>query len=277
MKRFALAVLLVLAVLPSCRKRPGPPSLEYAEARDKLIEIRKDRVEDAYFDPRIEEVLALLAQVDPKSVDADAARELKAEIDQARAEKARHDQEEAKLIEQVRASPSVGSTASLPAPSPAAEPEAAAGPTDAGPPKDPVNGMSASDFKRLFSDCYDFVRPAMGPTGNTGETWALKDMGVCRDRHPGSVGHYVILLDNKVSGMPTMEQAAPTKFKLVNGQLVPAGAEPPAAPPPPAPAPAVTRNDTDTTPAPDVDRAKAYKEGPAANDLDTTPRPPSGK
>jgi hypothetical protein len=270
MKLAWLMLGLALAALAGC-KRPGPPSFEYGEARDKLIEIRKDRGVDAYFDPRIEDVLALLSQVDPKSIDAPAAKQLAAEIDNARAEKAKHDSDQAKLIEQARATPTVPLSSPGVATATTLAPKVQdGGPVDAGPPKDPVAGMTDSDFRNLFSDCYQYVRPSLSPTGAPGETWGLKDIATCRDRHPGSVDHVVILRDGKVIGIVPAQEAAPKEFKLVDGRLVPVTTETPKPPPAPTSPPQPAKNELDTTPAPEPPAPP-----PPRNELDTTPGAPA--
>lgn len=236
MNRIPIAASLALAL--ACQ-RAAPPSPQYADAREKLLQIRKEKLDEAYFDDRIPEVLELLAEVHPQSVDGPAARQLKQDIEAARAERAKQLDEEAKLIERIRAPPPASFAASPSAPSPQLQPVAAAAP-DAGPPTDPQAGMSESEFKSRFSGCFSFARPFMSATGQNGEAWSLKDIAACRDRHRASVGKIVLLSKGQVVGIVAEKDAPVAEYTLVDGRLVPADQVPPApkavdAGPPPAP------------------------------------------
>ncbi len=221
MIRIMIPMVVALALATDCR-RAGPPAAEYTEAREKLSQLRKERAVDAYFDPRIREVVDLLSQVDPDSVDAQAAAELKKEIETARADRAAAEEAERRAIEAARTPPPMpaspsgsGSPALLSAPTASPEPQKKP------PPEDPTAGMSEAEFKERFSRCFEYKMPTLAPSGVMGEAFVLKDIAACRDRHGSAVGRIVVLGEGKVQAVLAASAATEKKFQLVDGKLVP--------------------------------------------------------
>ena len=224
-----LAAVLLVACLSFACNRSGPPSAEYAEAREKWSALVRDRLDEAATDPQADEVLALLGRVDPKSIDAQYASELKAEIEKSRAEAKAQAEARAKSLEAAEAAlrPVVANSPRDEEPSPpepATEPAAQAaeapdaGEADKG---QPVEGMPASDFKTKFSRCFEYRNDSLVNGLAGGQVWGLKDLSICRDLHPTFVSNSVLLYEDKLSAIRPNEELAPKQYLLVDGKLVP--------------------------------------------------------
>ncbi|MGI5862114.1 MAG: hypothetical protein ACOX6T_08645 [Myxococcales bacterium] len=224
-----LASLLLIACLSFACNRAGPPSAEYAEAREKWSALVRDQLDEAALAPEADEVLALLGQVDPKSIDAPYASELRAEIEKARAEAKAQAEARAKALEAAEAAlrPVVADTPDFEEPSspePADEPPAQAaaapdaGQTDKG---QPVEDMPASDFRTKFARCFEFKNDSLVNGLAGGQVWGLKDLSICRDLHPTFVSNSVLLYEDKVAAIRPNEELAPKKYVVMDGKLLP--------------------------------------------------------
>jgi hypothetical protein len=224
LRTIALALLLA-GVLSACN-RPGKPSPEYAQAREAWTALLKDHLDDAYVQPGVDEVLALLARVDPKSVDAPFAAELRRDIETGRA--AAREREES-LAEQLA---EAERALRPPAPPPSEEPEpaggseaapavAAAAPDAGAEDAQPEDGMEATEFLQKFSRCFEYRNDSLVGGLAGGKVYGLKNLSICRDLHPGFISNSVLVFDGKISVRPSAE-LAPQKFVVIDGKLVPA-------------------------------------------------------
>src|SRR5262249_42516526 len=133
-----------------CRRDRGH-SKDFAEASELFRKVYAEKADDAFDDPRMQEVERLLSVVSPQSIDSPAAQELQQRIATGRA--ALKDQREAAGAPGTPpADPWANEKNDAPPPPP---PEPDAGPPDAGAP-DPFVGMTVEELRARFSDCFSF-------------------------------------------------------------------------------------------------------------------------
>ena len=228
MRLSTTAALLAVSLLFACN-RPGPPSPEYEEAREKWSTLVRERLDDAAIDPGADEVLRLLGSVDAKSIDSQYARDLKAEIEAARAEATRRDERSAESVATAQAAlrPVVSDSladeeAEAPAapvepPASAKAPAAADAGQDSGQPEE---GMDASEFRSKFARCFEYKNDSLVGGVGGGQVWALKDLSICRQLHPRFSSNSVLLFEGKIA-IRSSAELAPERYILVDGQLVP--------------------------------------------------------
>ena len=119
-----LAVVLLLALTGCARKEPSP---EYTRASERFNKLYAKELDDAYVDPAIREVEALLEKVPADSLDAQAAAQLLTRIreNRTRIEQASKDRE--KALAAARTAPTFsGPSVSAPLPPPSSRPPAPA-------------------------------------------------------------------------------------------------------------------------------------------------------
>jgi hypothetical protein len=227
MKLSYVALLVAASLLFACN-RTAPPSPEYAEAREKWTGLLREKLDGAAADPRAEEVLALLSQVDPRSSDAQFAGELKREIETSRAQAIESARQQEQIVEQAQAAlaaPAVFDSdreAAAPAEPAAAEPAPDAG-VDAGTENaEPTEGMDDAEFRTRFARCFEYKHDSLVGGVAGGKVWGMKDLGICRDLHPGLVGKSVLLFESKVASIRPSAELAPKSYVVVDGKLVPA-------------------------------------------------------
>jgi hypothetical protein len=216
----ALALVAALAVGLGACHRAAPDSPEFQQAFELYNKIYAAKLDDAYGDMRMQEVVSLLAKVDPASSRADEAKELKAKVDQGLAEfKKRQDTvaEDQKAAE----APAKweGSPGGAVAPESSAPPPLPTGATA------PTLGMPRDEFLKRFGDCFE-LRGLYQQGGKQGEAYGVREP--CAKRFSSLGNSLVILLDNQVSRLLPMNEAT----TLDAGQP-----EAPAPPPPPKPEP----------------------------------------
>ncbi|MHB8876419.1 MAG: hypothetical protein ACYC8T_22220 [Myxococcaceae bacterium] len=214
----ALSLCLALAA-PGCKK--PKPSPEYASAQALFGTVYGEQLDDAYVDPRMAEVEALLATVPADSLDHKSATELQAKIASERArvtaDNAARQQAIADALKPVEMK--FDERPSAPADAPT---EAAPEVPDAGPPTQPMSGMATAEFLRLFSGCFT-QGPTIELTGHgMCETYELKDITNCRDRHPGFLTALLVLGEGKILSVVSKSQLK-TKLVLPDGGLADAG------------------------------------------------------
>jgi hypothetical protein len=220
-------VLIVLA-LSACRKEPGPPSEEYEEARQRFSKLYGQKLDEAFIDPEMDAIEALLQQVPAESMDAQSAKELQQRIKDGRArmEKARQEREAA--IAAVREgdtfAPSPPSSTPTPEPTPAPQEEKDAGPSTEG----PVAGSPASALVAGYLGCFQRQSKPITVQGRgEREAWEMSDRARCSQSFPSFVGQVVLIEDGKVLTV------LPKSAVQVTYQPVDAGPAPAANPPAP--------------------------------------------
>jgi hypothetical protein len=194
-----LMALLVAAAPLACRKSPQP-SEAYAQAHTRFGKLYGAKGEAAFLDPEMAEVEALLGQVPEDSLDATAARELRARIQagrrQARAQALAQEEAVAKARAASQAPVDFNSAPSDPEPF-TDEPPADAG-TDGGTDRGPGVGTPATELASGFSGC--FLQGEQLEVRGRGlrERWELADRAACRQQYGSLQDQVLIVEDGKV-------------------------------------------------------------------------------
>jgi hypothetical protein len=192
--KVALCAAMVLTV--GCSKQSGP-SEDYAEAAKQFGKLYGEKWDDAYVDPQMAEVERLLDKVPPKSSDAANAQALKARIveNRKRVEQEKREAEaaSAQATAPVELAPSVAPAGDAEPPPPPPEPPAEA-------PGHPVPGMTIAEVDKRFSDCFGPGPEVLVLNVGQRKTYQMKDMGKCRERHPGFGDLLLVVEDGKIRG-----------------------------------------------------------------------------
>jgi hypothetical protein len=197
----ALAFLCAAALLSGCHKRKTASPL-FAEASSDFNALYGQELDDAYVDPRMDEIEAKLKDVPKDSLDADAAQELVKRIDDGRA-KVLAEQKEARANRaQAAAEPSFPPDETPP---PAASEAADAGPTQ------PVAGMPRADFLKYFGSCFATQGPVRVADAGQAEMFALGSSADCQKQFGWYADRLVILDQDKIVGfgLKSSLQSAP--------------------------------------------------------------------
>lgn len=206
-------------------KKPAP-SPQYGQASERWSALYRDKLEDAYLDPDVDEILGLLGKVDDGSLDARFAKELTGKLQRGRDEARARAADREKLLAEAYAPPTFHGSAEAPvlavattsqAETPAKEAAPAVAPVD----DQPKAGMSEADFTSRFSRCFEYKNDYITPTGGKGSVYGLRDLSLCRDLHREFVTQAVMIEAGKVQGIMSRDALTPKKYKQVNGQLVP--------------------------------------------------------
>jgi hypothetical protein len=215
-----LAVVLLLVLTGCARKEPSP---EYTRASERFNKLYAKELDDAYVDPAIHEVEALLEKVPADSLDAQAAGQLLNRIrtNRSHIEQAAKDRE--KAMANANAAPTFSGPSVIPPPTPSGTSHAAAPPPDAGPPSAPTAGMSMRDFNRLFGDCFEQAGPVEVNGRGPRDSYTMVDSDRCRRAMPGLTSSIVLADSETVMGLVPKSALRRT---LPDG-----GAPPPPAPP----------------------------------------------
>jgi hypothetical protein len=206
-------------------KKPAP-SPQYGQASERWSALYREKFEDAYLDPEVDEILGLLGRVDDKSLDARFAKELTGRLQRGRDEARARAADREKLLSEARAPTTFHGSAGVPAlaaatTGPAQPPEKAAV-AEVSPVADqPRAGMSEADFTSKFSRCFEYKNDYITPTGGKGAVYGLRDLSLCRDLHREFLTSAVMVEAGKVQGVMSKDALTPKKYKQVNGQLVP--------------------------------------------------------
>jgi len=184
----AVAVLMVCG----CAKRPEP-SEQYAQAHQLFSKLYAAQLDDAFGDPAMAQVDALLQQVGQDSSDWRAARELARRIEEGR--KRLNEAEAARVTAAAQA------TAPVPyqrmTPQAPAQSAAAAAAADAGS-SQPSPHMALAEFTARFSGCFQPGEKINVVGKGMFDAWELKNIANCRDRHPGFDQLFVLTDANEV-------------------------------------------------------------------------------
>jgi hypothetical protein len=186
--RFA-ACALALAV--ACARYSGAPDPNFAKARELYQQLYAAELDEAYGDPRMDEVVSLLHLVRTRSVDAPSAQALLHAIENGRQELAKIHAERDKLTkaaaEIVAARTDIDPTHVLEQP-------------DAGPVQDPYGtGATIAQINKDSGGCLVSGEPfhEIG-TNRTGTLYRLAPNPACKDRLPGFVGQVVMMTDGRI-------------------------------------------------------------------------------
>ncbi|HEY8210897.1 MAG TPA: hypothetical protein VIG99_25610 [Myxococcaceae bacterium] len=180
----ALLLLALLVAAPGCpRERGHSKAFDDASALFRKAFVEKD--EDAFDDPRMQEVERLLSVVPPQSIDFPAAEELKKRIADGRA-----------ALEARRAE-----NAQPEAPPPPADPWAGERNDpppevpDAGPPlaRAPRIGMTVEELRKRFSECFSYRENIVVEGHGRHDVYAPSATEACAKEYPGFAQKLVVI------------------------------------------------------------------------------------
>jgi hypothetical protein len=180
---FPLAAALVLGA--GCSKKPSPEYAEAASRHRQLVELEGSA---AYGLPAMDEVVALLARVPEDSADKAKADALRAEVARRKAEVEAEEAARQQAIADALKPPSyerLGDEAFPDAGAPT-PPPAEANPQ-------PVPRMPLRELESRFSGCFQKAEPIVVTGRGQRDTWELKNIANCRDRHPGFDKQIIII------------------------------------------------------------------------------------
>lgn len=224
------ALCLVSLALAGCHRTTGPDE-NYQRAATLYQQLYATQLDDAYGDPRMDEVVALLRKVDGRSVDAQAAQTMLGAIQHGREALAKERAEREK----------VSAAATAPAARVSVDPEQvlAAGVEDAGTAEqDPFGpGASIAELNTQTGGCLVDNEPFNEQgTGKTGTVYRVAPSEGCKSRLPGFAGQAILVADGKIyRRIPDPRPPEPPRPAAAPDAGAPAAA---ARPRPAAPAPA---------------------------------------
>jgi hypothetical protein len=186
--------LSAVVALAACSKKGGP-SPEYAQAREEFNTLYGRLLEDAYVSPEIRPIEAMLEHVPKQSEDHAPAQEL---LQRIRSSRERIQAEMAEREATVRGEMRAGNQdfQFARAEEDAGTPRAEA--TDAGAIEQPIAGMAVSELRGRFGMCFEpGMELEVSGRGNR-PTFALRNMAVCRQRHPGFERRLVVAEGDRI-------------------------------------------------------------------------------
>jgi hypothetical protein len=187
--------LLCLLLAAGCRQNKGPDA-SYEKAARIYQQLYATELDDAYGDPKMDEVVALLKMVDKRSIDADSARALQHAIDHGREELAKARAERDRMGAAAAAS-AASSIANI---DPTRVLAASALVEDAGTAKDPyAAGSLVAEINTASGGCLVDSEPFTEQgTGATGTVYRLVKTPACAEKLPGFSGQIVLAIDGRV-------------------------------------------------------------------------------
>jgi hypothetical protein len=184
------ALCLVSLAFGACHRTTGPDE-NYQRAAALYQQLYASQLEDAYGDPRMDEVVSLLRKVDGRSVDAQSAQTMLGAIQHGREALAKERSEREKLT----AAPAA------PAARVSIDPEQVLAANDAGPAEqDPYGpGASIADLNTQTGGCLVDNEPFNEQgTGKTGTVYRVAPSEGCRSKLPGMAGQAILVAEGKI-------------------------------------------------------------------------------
>lgn len=191
--------VLLFSALMACRP-DAKPSADFEKASRLWLAVTLDAIASPGSDPRAEEALALARAVPAVSIDADAAKSLIRQIEQARNEESEAAAWRKTALEQAPTS-------------------LAAARTRDGDERDEAEGgelpslevgMSESDFKTRFGDCMRVESEFVEARGTRkGQAFAFVESAECRDMHPQVGTDLVFVLEGRVFNIAPRSATVP--------------------------------------------------------------------
>ena len=241
MNRRAALILFAALSAAGCRRATGRPDANYQKASRLYQQLYVSQLDDAYGDPKMEEVVGLLHQVDPASQDGEAATAMIGAI--------QHGREELAKARAAREKMSAAAQAAAAAPPVNIDPRKilAEGAPDAGPPQDPYGpGALIADINANSGACLGSYEPFTEQVTNvTGTVYRLVPGPTCATRLPGLAGQAVLVVNGRIYRRMTDPNppGAPPAPPAPDAGSPPDAAAPAAPARPPAPAPAAAPPD----------------------------------
>lgn len=186
------AVLLAAAVAACTRSAPKSDA-SFEKAQRLYQQLYAVQLDDAYGDPKMDQVATLLGTVDPDSADGPSAKAMLHSIEAGRATLAKEREARAKMA----------ATASQGIKAINLDPDrilAASAPPDAGPPPDAYGaGASLAELNATTGGCLvgqeSFTERG---TGKTGVVYRLSGSAACASALPGFVGQAVLVSEGRL-------------------------------------------------------------------------------
>ena len=173
-----MAAASAILAMAGCTRK-GPPSPEYAEARAEFNALYGRLLEDAYLSPEMEPIEEKLERVPRDSEDHLRAQELLLRIRSGR------ERLEGQLAER-EANARADLDSPQDAPSQSDEEDAGAPTAAADASSDqPAAGMPLAQFRSRFGMCFEPGQDIEVVGKGNRSTFVLRDMALCRERHPG--------------------------------------------------------------------------------------------
>ena len=194
MNRRAALILFAVLAAAGCRRATGRPDANYQKASHLYQQLYVTQLDDAYGDPKMDEVLALLQKVDANSQDAEAAGAMVGSIQRGREALARSRAAREKMA--------AAAQVAVSAPSVEIDPRKilAASAPDAGPPQDPYGpGASVAEINTGTGGCLSGYEPFNeNGTGVSGTVYRLVPGAGCAGKLPGYVGQAVLVVNGRI-------------------------------------------------------------------------------
>ncbi|MCA1828495.1 MAG: hypothetical protein ABR567_04605 [Myxococcales bacterium] len=188
--------VIVCLALFACRRAPAGPDPYYEQASKLYQQLYASQLDDAYGDPQMDRVVALLNKVDSSSADADAAKAMLGAIQSGREQLAKQRAEREKMAAAAAASVATA-TVNI---DPSTVLAASAASVDAGPPQDPYgSGALVSDINAQSGGCLTDYEPFTEQgTGVTGTIYRVVATQNCAGKLPGFVGQAVLVVNGRI-------------------------------------------------------------------------------
>jgi len=228
------AICLLSLAFAACRNNDPDPN--YQQAAAIYQQLYATQLDDAYGDPRMDEVVALLGKVNPRSIDAERAQAMLRNIQRGREELAKERAEREKMAAAAAQSLATVQTNIDPSRILAAQE------VDAGQPLDPFGpGASVAELNKQNGGCLVDNEPFTETgTGVAGTVYRVAPSETCRSKLPGLNGQIVLVVNGKIYRRTADPRPPPPSPTATAAAARPPAASarqsPPASTPPSAPA-----------------------------------------
>ena len=202
-----LAAGLLLTLAATACREPARASPEYARAHGRFAQLYAQKLDDAYVDPEMARIEALLAQVPAGSRDAPAARELQARISEGRARSLGERRAREKALAEAHAPLAAPTAPVTPPPNRSPEPGDAGvgGRPDAGQEADgglagqgPGPGTPEDEVAHRFRGCFQRAQDITIVGRGLRTSYSMVDRLSCRLEYPAQVGQVLLMEEGKV-------------------------------------------------------------------------------
>jgi|GEM_PF-978512 len=178
-------VATCLVLLSGCHKKRAP-SEQFAQAHAQFTRLYAAKLDDSFGDPQMAIIEQLLQQVPEDSADFSGAQEVLGRIREGRLALEASNQARQTAEKQALAGGSYQRMDYRPSSGP---PSAQ---TEDGGVAHPTAGMPLGEFNVRFANCFQSSDPINVIGQGMMNSWELKDIANCRDRHPGFDAQIVI-------------------------------------------------------------------------------------